>query len=68
MPWLRDAYPWLYPRYVELYGRRAYAPKSYQEESPSDLRACGCATGCPPAAAAGRLLAETETRQLALAV
>jgi DNA repair photolyase len=23
MPWLRDAYPWLYPRYVELYGRRA---------------------------------------------
>ena len=32
MPWLRNAYPWLYPRYVELYGRRAYAPKSYQTD------------------------------------
>ena len=31
MPWLRGAYPWLYPRYVELYGNRAYAPKAYQE-------------------------------------
>ena len=29
MPWLADAYPLLYPRYVELYGRRAYAPSSY---------------------------------------
>jgi DNA repair photolyase len=32
MPWLRSAYPWLYPRYVELYGKRAYAPKAYLEE------------------------------------
>jgi DNA repair photolyase len=32
MPWLRQAYPWLYPRYVELYGKRSYAPKRYQEE------------------------------------
>jgi DNA repair photolyase len=32
MPWVEKAYPWLYPRYVELYGRRAYAPKSYQQE------------------------------------
>jgi DNA repair photolyase len=32
MPWVRRAYPWLYPRYVELYGNRAYAPKAYQEE------------------------------------
>jgi DNA repair photolyase len=31
LPWLRVAYPWLYPRYVELYGKRAYAPRSYQE-------------------------------------
>jgi DNA repair photolyase len=30
MPWLKQAYPWLYPRYVELYGRRAYIPKAYQ--------------------------------------
>jgi DNA repair photolyase len=32
MPWVEKTYPWLYPRYVELYGRRAYAPKSYQQE------------------------------------
>jgi DNA repair photolyase len=32
MPWLRSAYPWLYPRYVELYGTRAYAPKAYLEQ------------------------------------
>jgi DNA repair photolyase len=32
MPWLREAYPFLYPRYVELYGRRAYAPRAYQQE------------------------------------
>jgi DNA repair photolyase len=32
MPWFRRAYPWLYPRYVELYGNRAYAPKAYQQE------------------------------------
>jgi DNA repair photolyase len=32
MPWVRQTYPWLYPRYVELYGNRAYAPKAYQEE------------------------------------
>ena len=32
MPWFKDAYPWLYPRYVELYGRRAYAPRAYQQQ------------------------------------
>jgi DNA repair photolyase len=32
MPWMQEHYPWLYPRYVELYGGRAYAPKSYQTE------------------------------------
>ena len=32
MPWMERMYPWLYPRYVELYGRRAYAPKAYQQE------------------------------------
>ena len=30
MPWMQEHYPWLYPRYVELYGGRAYAPKAYQ--------------------------------------
>jgi len=32
MPWVRQTYPWLYPRYVELYGRRAYAPRDYLDE------------------------------------
>lgn len=32
MPWLKEAFPWLYPRYVELYGRRAYAPAAYRTE------------------------------------
>jgi DNA repair photolyase len=32
MPWMERTYPWLYPRYVELYGRRAYAAKPYQQE------------------------------------
>jgi DNA repair photolyase len=32
MPWLKDAYPWLYPRYVELYGNRSYAPRAYVEQ------------------------------------
>jgi DNA repair photolyase len=32
MPWVQETYPWLYPRYVELYGGRTYAPKTYQQE------------------------------------
>jgi DNA repair photolyase len=32
MPWLRGSYPWLYPRYVELYASRAYAPAAYAKE------------------------------------
>jgi DNA repair photolyase len=32
MPWVKRTYPWLYPRYAELYGSRSYAPKAYQEE------------------------------------
>jgi DNA repair photolyase len=32
MPWVRRAYPWLYPRYVELYGSRSNAPASYVAE------------------------------------
>jgi DNA repair photolyase len=32
MPWMEEHYPWLYPRYVELYRGRAYAPKSYQSD------------------------------------
>jgi DNA repair photolyase len=32
MPWVKETYPWLYPRYVELYGNRAYAPPGYARE------------------------------------
>jgi DNA repair photolyase len=32
MPWVKRTYPWLYPRYAELYGSRAYAPRAYQQE------------------------------------
>jgi DNA repair photolyase len=32
MPWVKRTYPWLYPRYAELYGSRSYAPKAYQQE------------------------------------
>ena len=32
MPWLKSAYPWLYPRYVQLYGRRSNAPAAYVKE------------------------------------
>jgi DNA repair photolyase len=32
LPWFERTYPWLYPRYVELYGRRAYAPRAYLDE------------------------------------
>ena len=32
MPWLERTYPWLVPRYAELYANRSYAPKRYQQE------------------------------------
>jgi DNA repair photolyase len=32
MPWLERTYPWLYPRYIELYGRRTYAPQAYRRD------------------------------------
>jgi DNA repair photolyase len=65
MPWMRAHYPWLYPRYAELYGRRAYAPRPYLDEigarfarlrSRHGIGASGPATR-PAAAAAGGQLA-----------
>jgi DNA repair photolyase len=32
MPWFKQAYPWLYPHYVNLYRGRSYAPKAYVTE------------------------------------
>lgn len=68
MPWMREAYPWLYPRYVELYGRRSYAPAAYRAEVAERFarlrlrHGIGLASGRP---VPGRDRAE---RQLALAV
>ncbi|GAA4088246.1 intein-containing Rv2578c family radical SAM protein [Nonomuraea soli] len=36
--WLGHAHPRLVPRYLELYGRGAYAPKAYQERIAAQVR------------------------------
>jgi hypothetical protein len=65
LPWLEETYPWLYPLYVQLYGKRSYAPRSYQEavlrRFASLRRSHGIGAG------AGRPRPEAA-RQLALAV
>jgi DNA repair photolyase len=67
MPWLKDTYPWLYPRYVELYGRRAYAPKTYQTEVSERFARLRMRYGI--AASHGRIRHDAGPRgQLALAV
>jgi DNA repair photolyase len=38
MGWLRTAHPELLPRYAELYGRGAYAPRAYQEKIAGQVR------------------------------
>src|SRR5215469_4701218 len=38
MQWLAAAHPELMPRYAELYGRGAYAPKAYQERIAGQVR------------------------------
>jgi DNA repair photolyase len=38
MRWLRTAHPELLPRYAELYGRGAYAPRAYQERIAGQVR------------------------------
>jgi DNA repair photolyase len=41
MAWLRDRHPELAPRYQELYGTGAYAPKAYQEEVAARVQKLG---------------------------
>jgi DNA repair photolyase len=67
MPWLREAYPWLYPRYVELYGRRAYAPRAYQEEVSERFARLRLRHGLS-AGGGGRRMPPGRQEQLALAV
>ena len=62
IPWVGRAYPHLVPLYEELYGKRAYAPKAYQQELSAPLharprplrpRALGLSPPAPAAPAAG---------------
>lgn len=66
MPWVRERYPWLYPRYVELYGRRAYAPKEYVNEVGERFSRLRLRHGL--AGSQGRPPVQPSPRQLALAV
>jgi DNA repair photolyase len=67
MPWVKQAYPWLYPRYVELYGRRAYAPRAYQEQVGERFARLRLRHGLAPSGG-GRPLPTRRQDQLALAV
>jgi DNA repair photolyase len=67
MPWVKQAYPWLYPRYVELYGRRAYAPRAYQEHVGERFARLRLRHGLAPTGG-GRPLPAKRQDQLALAV
>ncbi|HWB55619.1 MAG TPA: radical SAM protein [Gaiellaceae bacterium] len=67
MPWVKQAYPWLYPRYVELYGRRAYAPRAYQEHVGERFARLRLRHGLAPTGG-GRPLPAKRQDQLSLAV
>ena len=67
MPWMKQTYPWLYPRYVELYGNRAYAPRSYQEEISERLARLRLRHGIG-STRGGRAHPPPRNEQLALAV
>jgi DNA repair photolyase len=68
MPWVQETYPWLYPRYVELYGKRAYAPRAYLDEVGERFARLRLRHGLAPYA--GRPQPDPRERrgQLALAV
>jgi DNA repair photolyase len=69
MPWVKRSYPWLYPRYVELYGKRAYAPKAYQEQVSERFARLRLRHGIAPSGyRPGRPVPERRGEQLALAV
>ena len=69
MPWLERTYPWLVPRYVELYGKRAYAPKAYQQEVTERFARLRLRHGLDGGWSTGRRqLASRAERQLSLPV
>jgi DNA repair photolyase len=53
--WLRTAHPELLPRYAELYGRGAYAPRAYQERIAGQVRELAGRYGVGQAAGGRRL-------------
>jgi DNA repair photolyase len=55
MGWLRTAHPELLPRYAELYGRGAYAPRAYQERIAGQVRELAERYGAGQAAGNRRL-------------
>ncbi len=68
MPWFRAAYPWLYPRYVELYGRRTYVPKGYQSEISERFARLRLRHGIGASPGRSPATRPTAERQLSLAV
>jgi DNA repair photolyase len=68
MPWVEANYPWLYPRYVELYGKRAYAPKAYQQEIQERIARLRLRHGLSGGYTRPEPRAPAERGQLALAV
>src|SRR4030095_10009162 len=70
MPWVKRTYPWLYPRYAELYGSRAYAPRAYQQEVSERFARLRLRHGHGRGGAGGTARGEVLPRQeqLALAV
>ncbi len=68
MPWLRRTYPWLYPRYVELYGTRAYAPRGYQDDVGARFARLRLRHGLTAAGGGPEPRARPARGQLALAI
>ena len=68
MPWVKRTYPWLYPRYAELYGSRAYAPKAYQQEVSERFARLRLRHGIGGGAETSRRPVRERQEQLALAV
>jgi DNA repair photolyase len=69
LPWLERTFPELVPLYRELYGGRAYAPKTYQQTLADRVAALRAKYGLDNLSAAGsRRVAQPRDEQLALAV
>ena len=68
MPWVKRTYPWLYPRYAELYGSRAYAPKAYQQEVSERFARLRLRHGIGGSGGTARREVPHRQEQLALAV